>query len=537
MEIKTGIVKYKDREDILCTYAVMEDGAQYYFLDASDEKKLSNGNRIASTALIEAVDPMVRASNIGVIDVNGNVVIPFNNRSIKDLGNRILLVEPAVPTTPSVIEANQEKNNPASATRLVSTPAQIKGKMNEKMGSTGRYVFNDQFSEATICDENGNNLLNGEYFSFIGISDDKLYLSKNTVDSSIYAYSMDNSSSKEKFSQGGPSQFIDVSQVEVSKDSVENALNTGEKAESVDETINNSLNQEEQIIEENIDVGDEVEESSEVAEESVNVADDQKEVVEETTDVGGESNEIVEDTTNVVAEPNKIAEETTDVAEESSEVVEENVLESENGEADLFNESDQEESTEDSELSIDFSKDDDGNSIDSSFEEDLSNQNLNDDLYKNLDSFDNVDEDDDFDDNTNFHEVEADSITSTDYDSFDDSLYETSSNSVNENIMDDLAKSMSGLLKQNKSLKDTVVNYEKKLGVYQHRIRLIEQKNASLSMKMRKLESNLKNLEDKLRAQAQLIESQSRELKGLRPQGNLYKLLEDAHTILEEDNY
>ena len=328
MEIKTGIVKYKDREDILCTYAVVEDGAQYYFLDASDEKKLSNGNRIASTALIEAVDPMVRASNIGVIDANGNVVIPFNNRSIKDLGNRILLVEPAVPTTPSVIEANQEKNNPASATRLVSTPAQIKGKMNEKMGSTGRYVFNDQFSEATICDENGNNLLNGEYFSFIGISDDKLYLSKNTVDSSIYAYSMDNSSSKEEFSQGGPSQFIDVSQVEVSKDSVENALNTGEQAEIVDETINNSLNQEEQIIEENIGVGDEVEESSEVAEESVNVADDQKEVVEETIDVGGESNEIVEDATNAVAEPNKIVEETTDVAEESSEVVVENDLES-----------------------------------------------------------------------------------------------------------------------------------------------------------------------------------------------------------------
>ena len=521
MEIKTGIVKYKDREDILCTYGVMDDGTQYYFLDASDEKKLSNGNRIASTALIEAVDPMVRASNIGVIDANGNVVIPFNNRSVKDLGNGILLVETAVPTTPSVIAANQEKSNPASATRLVSTPAQIKEKMNQKMGNNGRYVFNDQFSEATICDENGNNLLNDEFFSFIGISDDRLYLSKNTVDSPIFAYAIANSSNKNNVSQP-----IDVSQVEVSKDSLENALNAEEKTEGFDEGIGNPVNQEEQVVEENSEVNDAVEESNDVAEKTNSDAEESKEeVVEENSEVN-----------DAVEESNDVAEKTNSDAEESKEEVADG-LEVENN---LGSVSDVQEEP------IDITKGEDNVFTDvfddnsDSFEKDnLNNKNFNDDLYRNLDNFSDEEdfEDDDFDDNTKFHEIEVDSITSTDYDSFDDSLYEPSNSSVNENIMDDLAKSMSGLLKQNKNLKDSIVNYEKKLGVYQHRIKLIEQKNASLAAKMRKLESNLKNLEDKLRAQAQIIESQSRELKGLRPQGDLYKLLEDAHTILEEDNY
>ena len=33
MQIQKGLVKYKDRTDIVCTYGVAEDGKQYYFLD------------------------------------------------------------------------------------------------------------------------------------------------------------------------------------------------------------------------------------------------------------------------------------------------------------------------------------------------------------------------------------------------------------------------------------------------------------------------------------------------------------------------
>ena len=43
MKIQKGIVKYKDRNDITCTYGVMDDLTQYYFIET-----LSNGNIIAS---------------------------------------------------------------------------------------------------------------------------------------------------------------------------------------------------------------------------------------------------------------------------------------------------------------------------------------------------------------------------------------------------------------------------------------------------------------------------------------------------------
>ena len=78
MEILKGQVQWNGRDDIPCTYGKMEDGTQYYFL-----KHLSNGNHIVTTSLLEAVDPMAKAKNIGLIDNDGNVLIPCINRSIK----------------------------------------------------------------------------------------------------------------------------------------------------------------------------------------------------------------------------------------------------------------------------------------------------------------------------------------------------------------------------------------------------------------------------------------------------------------------
>ena len=68
MQVQKGQVKYKDRTDIICTYGVTDDGKQYYFLDG---EKLGQGRVVASTALVEAIDPMVTASNIGVLDSEG----------------------------------------------------------------------------------------------------------------------------------------------------------------------------------------------------------------------------------------------------------------------------------------------------------------------------------------------------------------------------------------------------------------------------------------------------------------------------------
>ena len=85
MKIQKGIVKYKDRNDIVCCYGVTDEGKQYYFLDESGEKKLSNGNRIASTALVEAIDPMVKASSIGVISEDGYMVVSFIDGNFKKI--------------------------------------------------------------------------------------------------------------------------------------------------------------------------------------------------------------------------------------------------------------------------------------------------------------------------------------------------------------------------------------------------------------------------------------------------------------------
>ena len=221
MKIQKGIVKYKNRSDIVCTYGLTDDGKQYYFLDETDTKKFANGNRVASTALVEAIDPMVKAQNVGVIDENGVVVIPFENRTIRPVNDTIILVEKAVPTSQSVIDANELRNDPAAATKLVSTPATIKSRLNAQMGVEGKYVFNDQFSEATLCDINGTNLIGGEGFSFISMANDKLYMSKNTADSPISEFSL----TTYEMVATTPAEAIDISNVVVEQQVVEDALN------------------------------------------------------------------------------------------------------------------------------------------------------------------------------------------------------------------------------------------------------------------------------------------------------------------------
>ena len=187
-------------------------------------KKLKNNARIGSTSLKEAVDPMVPASNMGVIGDDGKIIIPFSNKSIRPVNDDILLVETPEPISQGVKDAIQLKQDPLAATKLVSTPALIKDKINKRMGSTGRYLFNDQFSEVTICDIDGNNLVNDEYYSFVAFNNDQLYLSKNTVDCEIQVFSL----AKEIVQVDVPSSEdsnIDVSELNVESDVVEKALN------------------------------------------------------------------------------------------------------------------------------------------------------------------------------------------------------------------------------------------------------------------------------------------------------------------------
>ncbi len=134
MKIQKGLVKYKERSDIICTYGITDDGKQYYFLN---DTKLANNNVIVSNTLVEAVDPNVVKANVGVVDENGDIVIDCVNRSIRLVTNNILLVERANPTSPSVVDALKTRKDPLAATKLVSTPSVIKDKMFALMGDTG----------------------------------------------------------------------------------------------------------------------------------------------------------------------------------------------------------------------------------------------------------------------------------------------------------------------------------------------------------------------------------------------------------------
>lgn len=189
MKIQKGMVKYKDRNDIICIYGVTDAGKTYYFLN-NDGKSFANGNYVASTELVEAIDPMYKASKVGVIDSEGKEVIPCENKGIKPITDNVILVEKAVPTTESVLQAIERRSDSLYAAQLVSTPAQIKDSIYREMGNDGRFLFNDQFAEATIYDINGNNLVNGEVYSFIAMNNDHLYFSKNVPESPIVHFSL-----------------------------------------------------------------------------------------------------------------------------------------------------------------------------------------------------------------------------------------------------------------------------------------------------------------------------------------------------------
>ncbi len=274
MQVQKGQVKYKDRSDIVCTYGCMEDGKQYYFLDG---EKLGKGRIVASTALVEAIDPLVLASNIGVIDNDGNVIIPFENKAVKPIGEDAMLVEVSKPVTQSVIEAAGMRRDPLAATKLVTTPAAIKEKINAKMGPNGRFLFNDQFSEATVYDLDGNNLLDNKLYSFIGYNNDVLYLAGNTVDTDVVTYSLkgEEVTPEEVVSEEEntpDTESLDVKSLAVPKEKIDAAMD--EAGENNEEDLLHPVDFKETLVENNDFPEEAVEENTEEVEEETDTNDD-----------------------------------------------------------------------------------------------------------------------------------------------------------------------------------------------------------------------------------------------------------------------
>lgn len=573
MKIQKGIVKYKDRNDLSCTYGVTDDGKQYYFL-GEDASLLKNGNRIVSTALVEAIDPMVKASNVGLIDADGHEIIACENKSIKTINEDIILVEKAQPVSQSVIDAINLKSIPAEATKLVSTSATIKGKLNAQMGPEGRYFFNDQFSEATVCDINGNNLVNDEYFSFIGMANGKLYFSKNTEDSDITEYSILPPEVQSDVTPTNDTNEIDVSGVEVPKDVVESALNSEAMSGVSEEVIPTvgedvSENAEEIAMENDIGAnsfegavaGVETEANAFVEAAAEEASSDNFAVGEESgSDVasGEENDDIVADqfegsVENEVEDETAIVNEEASVAEAADEAVQEEVASGDVGVSEESNE--QGAPTEDvheaesdlvafansgvlpeeaheevgkDEVTEEKSTEDVANAdeIKGALDEAMADVNSEGEVKAESEiNFDDVNDDDLFKDSI----VKADTLVKDE--DFDDVEVEEVSN---DNIMSDVVNSMNSLINLNKNQKEVISQYKDQIDKLNFEARRME-------LKLTKVQAQNKLLAEKLRTQEQQIAKQNKEIEEMRPQlagkDELVKLLADAQVLLGQDDY
>jgi len=546
MKIQKGIVKYKDRDDIECLYGTTDDGKAYYFLDETDTKKLANGNRVASTVLVEAIDPMVKASCVGLISEDGNEVLPCTNRTIRPITDNAILVEPAAPISESVIEANALRSDPLSATRLVSTPAVIKEKIYAQMGGEGRYIFNDQFSEATVCDIEGNNKLNNEYFSFIGMKENELYLAKNTQDTEIKEFSlstMEYVPVEEKVQE----EAIDVTNVEVPQDAVENSIEAQDAVETPVDALQEEnaaplewekVSQEE--VANTVGEGTPVENVNEGFSmddmQAVSLGEDQivdntigEEITIPTTDVEIPQEEVVSEATapveDVVETP----------VEENNETIEEGVTPP------------QEESI----PPIEETPMDENTSFDLKLGDMMEEKEVAPEENVDLEENENVDINDDMEDSEldkyfkDYSTVTPDKIEDydMDYDIVDDfdkdSMYRDDTNGK-ARVVTDLVKAYREEKNKNEKLMESRRSEAEKSRIKDEKIDILTSQNRSYKSEITKLESRSSMLQDELRERERKIDSLQREISSLRQKQEKYneldRALEDAKALLDTDS-
>ena len=234
MEILKGQVRDPGYPDCECTYAKMNNGQLYYFIK---DGELSNQNIIVTTILKEAIGHTPYTS-LGLINSNGDVLIPFENKAITKLDDNLLLVEKNAATTQSVIDAVNAKSDPFSATNLVNTANAIKEQMKSVMGYSAEFVFDNQFSEAALYNIQGQNI-GGAYFSFIGRDDfGNYYMSSNVLNSQIVKYdpSLVQNQAPPPASTEAPSSSDDVQQ-QISEAPQDNQIS--DNTQNNNETFNN----------------------------------------------------------------------------------------------------------------------------------------------------------------------------------------------------------------------------------------------------------------------------------------------------------
>lgn len=209
-----------------------DEGKTFYCVDANkigegyNIQSLSDDRIQVSTELIEAMDPAIRekeAKCLGIIDNNGVEIIPCVNHAIRPISDNIYLVEIATPVSESVIKENEMRSDPSYASQIIQRRAKTKNAISQKVGEEGKdqieYKFNNSSSECTLIDKEANNIVNGEYYSYVAMYKDNLYLAKNEEDTDVKVFSLTDMKFIEE-----EKEVIDVSQVEVPQEVVENSI-------------------------------------------------------------------------------------------------------------------------------------------------------------------------------------------------------------------------------------------------------------------------------------------------------------------------
>lgn len=583
MKIQKGMVKYKDRNDIVCVYGVTDDGKTYYFLN-NDGKSFSNGNQIVSTELVEAIDPMYKSSKIGVVDSEGNVVIPCENKGIKPINDDVILVEKAIPVTESVLQAIEHRNDSLHAAQLVSTPAQIKDNIYREMGNDGRFLFNDQFSEATVYDINGKNLVNDDVYSFIAINNDKLYLSKNLPDSPVVNFPLveEKQEAAEEVQEAvveeaTQEETIDVSQVNVPVDVVESALES--QATNVDNNvIQENFDTDTHTPLENVNEGLAIPSADDFMAATnlgMPVVNGDTEVVEEQHTDTNESNDVVEETVNTVADAapveesvDTVVEETAPVEENPEEVTaEETVPVEENVETTVFEEeAPVEEALENTEEVVEEQVSEEEMPVEETINETVEDnsqeiiEEVVEDFHEEAEDKPLAEEDiqslldETSMDLFNGTSLQIDSIVNGTINDDLDSYSFIQEENANASLFDDVAKTMSGLIKQVKDLRATNANYEEiidglnadkaelqgKVTALEHQSVELSDRNRALENGVVKLKTRIEMLASKVHEKDETISSLKGELTELRQQtagkAKLFSLMRDAQALVEESN-
>ena len=517
IEIKEGNVKYQGRDDIKCRYCNDASGVQKFITET-----LPNGYMVVTGNLKSAVDSYfasMSANDFGVMNEYGNMVIPGIYRSIRQINDNLLLLEIAEPVSDSVKGAIEARREPSRYTELVKSQSDIRNKFKTKFGNDVRYLFNNHFSEATVSDINGNNVLNNEYYSYIVLDNDKLFLCKNSQDSEIVEYSLV-PSEVQKEEQVVEQQPIDVSAVQVDQNTVEDALASAAPSENVNvgfaqEDVAPVALNDEQMVTEPTDTQAVTEVQPIAPQEESNQETESNEMIsiptikaDEELPIEGSNGEAVETPLDEV------------IAAQEEVVSEEPVEEVENAEDIDLEVSDEKEDTK---LDDMFHEVEDARDVEKDMTEDIFSESS----------------------------IKTDSISYED--EFEDNSYEDIS-TVKDTTMEDVAKSMAALIKQNKELKATnnelsnklesannsKNNVIKKNRMLEEKIDILSSKNQSLDNKVIKLESKTDILENRVHDQERVIDSQGREIDNLRGQlagkDKIDELLKAADEVLENDN-